>query len=43
MKRLGTVMLSFSIVCSMSTSRAQSSSSTPTAPAPSAPSNIAVV
>jgi outer membrane protein len=43
MKRLGPVMLSFGIVCSMTTSRAQSSSSTSTAPASSTPSNIVVV
>jgi outer membrane protein len=43
MKRLGTVMLSFGVVCSMTTSRAQSSSSASTAPASSTPSNIVVV
>jgi outer membrane protein len=43
MKRLGTVMLSFGLACAMSTARAQSNSSVPTAPAPSTPSNIVVV
>jgi outer membrane protein len=36
-------MLSFGVVCAMITARAQSNSSMPTAPAPSTPSNIAVV
>jgi outer membrane protein len=43
MKGLETVMLSFVVVCAMSTARAQSSSSMPAAPAPSMPSNIAVL
>jgi outer membrane protein len=43
MKRLGTVMLSFGVVCAMSMARAQSNDGTPTAPAPSMPSNIAVL
>jgi outer membrane protein len=40
MKRLGIVVLSFSVVCAMSAARAQSNSSMSTAPAPS---NIAVL
>jgi outer membrane protein len=43
MRRLGTVMLSFGVVCAMTTARAQGNSSTPTAPAPSTSSNIAVL
>jgi outer membrane protein len=43
MKRLGTAVLSFSVVCGMSAARAQSNGSKPTAPAPSTPSNIVVV
>jgi outer membrane protein len=43
MKRAGTVTLWFVVVCAMTTVRAQSTSSMPTAPALSIPSNIAVV
>jgi outer membrane protein len=43
MKRLGTVMLLFGVVCAMCAALAQSNGSMPTAPAVSTPSNIAVV